>query len=34
MVNSGLWVVSTPSFRKIRPISKTDSIPPTTSRFR
>ncbi len=34
MVNSGLWTASTPSLRKMRPISNTRSSPPTTNRFR
>ena len=32
-MNSGLWVASSPSFRKAGPISKTRSIPPSTRRF-
>ena len=34
VVNSGLWVMSMPSFRNWRPISYTRSMPPTTSCFR
>ena len=34
MVNSAEWVESIPSFRKVLPISKTRSIPPTSARFR
>ena len=34
IVNSGLCRVDMPSFLKLRLISKTFSMPPTTSRFR